>query len=46
MTIKCKCGNTAFFYEKTSNRKKTDIYKCGSVDIDSKKNSLKEQLPL
>ena len=37
--MKCECGYSAFYYQKTENYKKWDIYKCGHVMIESKRKT-------
>ncbi len=37
--MKCECGYNAFYYQKTTENKKWDIYKCGHVMVESKKKT-------
>lgn len=37
--MKCECGYNAFYYEKITDNKKFDVYKCGHVAIESKRKT-------
>lgn len=37
--MKCECGYKAFYYEKITDNKKFDVYKCGHVAIESKRKT-------
>lgn len=37
--MKCNCGYTAFYYQKFSDNKRWNVYKCGHVIIESKKKT-------
>lgn len=37
--MKCECGYNAFYYQKTENYKKWNVYKCGHVMIESKRKT-------
>ena len=39
MENECNCGYKAFYYQKTENYKKWDVYKCGHVMIESKRKT-------
>ena len=37
--MKCECGYDAFYYEKITDNKRFDVYKCGHVAIDTKRKT-------